>query len=261
MNTRTTGGKTTGSHRSSTSQLRAAVPLALDREVEPGNSPLQPDRFQITCYIDAPFAWLTDQFTLNCHLLPLDHLMDPDFDVVRWLHLRKSEMYNQLLFDKWTASTNNEDEDSAIDSSVPEPTYASKPDLGDLVTTSNRATPLERTTNCVNQTFGALWCGALNPNTTERTAGRVKGRDRIIPKPMDSHVVLCSTPDLSRTSSRPPSSTNFVCTQTCLRPLSTCSLPSPARAAKSSPRPQFVSTTRISTRTAHLTLSISTRMT
>ena len=170
-------------------------------------------------------------------------------------------MYNQLLFDKQTASTNNEDEDSAIDSSVSKPTYTSKPDLGDLVTTSNCATPLKRTTNRVNRTFGALWCGALNPNTTEHTAGHVKGRDQIIPKSMDSHVALCSTLDLSWTSSQPPSSTNFVCAQTCLRPLSTCSLPSLAHTAKSSPWPQFVSTTRMSTRTAHLTLSISTHMT
>jgi hypothetical protein len=81
------------------SQLRAAVPLTLDKYVDPGNLPLQSDRFELIGYIDEDFTWLIDCFSLDRHLLDLSSLKGPNFDIVHWLHLRKTEIYDQLLFD------------------------------------------------------------------------------------------------------------------------------------------------------------------
>ncbi|KIO11092.1 hypothetical protein M404DRAFT_49234, partial [Pisolithus tinctorius Marx 270] len=34
------------------------------------------------------------------HLLYYSDLIDPNFDIVRWLHLKKSERYDELLFER-----------------------------------------------------------------------------------------------------------------------------------------------------------------
>jgi hypothetical protein len=67
------------------------------------------------------------------------------------------------------------------DTIVPAPTLQG---LTSLLTTHKR----------IHDTFGTLWCGSLNPQTTERNAGRVKGRDRVIPKPTIVAIQINSQP-------------------------------------------------------------------
>ena len=46
-----------------------------------------------------------------------------------------------------------------------------------------RVHPLAEVNSHIRNTFGTLWCGSLNPQTTEHNAGQVKGRDQVILKP------------------------------------------------------------------------------
>ena len=80
--------------------LYDAVPLTLDQEINPGNSLFQPGRFTLEDYGGPETYLLSDNFTLDTHIIYYEDLVDPNFDIVSWLHLRKAECYDDLIFDR-----------------------------------------------------------------------------------------------------------------------------------------------------------------
>ena len=148
--------------------------------VDPDNALYQPDRFQLVRYADDDQAWLIDNLTLDKHLLDLNNLMDSEFDIVHWLHLRKSEVYDQLVFDQQDPHDDSDPVDDLPELIDCEDDLAGTFAMPMLSVT----TPLLGICARMYNTFGMLWCGSFKPQTTECTAGQVKGRDSdwVIPK-------------------------------------------------------------------------------
>ena len=176
-----------GTYHWALSQLHVAVPLTLNKQVDPANSPLQLDRFELIGYVDENSTWLVDHFTLDRHLLDLSVLMNLNFNIVHWLHLHKTEVYNQLLFD-WRDIHNNDSSATTLNDSVDLLDLTDCEIDGNSEHTADPAllllgsTPLLSVNSCICNTFGTLWYGSLNPQMTEHNAGRVKGRDQVILK-------------------------------------------------------------------------------
>ncbi|KAJ3554430.1 hypothetical protein NP233_g12425 [Leucocoprinus birnbaumii] len=92
--------------------LTAAVPLALDYLGDDAmSSPYEEDRFELHdqgCVVEGGCGLghllLYDQHTDDEHELKYDDLLDPEFDAVQWLHKRKTEIFDELIFKRSDAT-------------------------------------------------------------------------------------------------------------------------------------------------------------
>jgi hypothetical protein len=76
--------------------LRSAVPLPFDQCVRPVDSPYSPSRFRMIEYGGEDTLLLLDDHNNDNHVLYCSWLANPDFDLLNWLHIEKSKIFDEL---------------------------------------------------------------------------------------------------------------------------------------------------------------------
>jgi len=187
------------------SSLYSAVPLTFDYVLPDAEScPFQKDRFGLSVMgngdseccgsncIDCDTFELQDSHSYESHLLRFKDVDDPNFDIVHWLHLRKSESWDLMVREKrqrkWCdcftdLSDSDDDSDSQNDSpsSMPDNDRQSGGDLD-----QEGHPPSILISAAITAASGNSGKGHKSETrlSLERNSARVKSSGREVPKPL-----------------------------------------------------------------------------
>ncbi|KAH7902880.1 hypothetical protein BJ138DRAFT_257217 [Hygrophoropsis aurantiaca] len=182
----------------------------LDEELNPQNSPYQDDRFSMSVLTEWSFV-LTDRHSGEDHEVIRDDLMNPEFDLVHWLFVQKSNRFDELIREKpdvqWhtpfeyeygTDDLDPEDDSGDLfehpDGSVTSEESDDLPGLVDAETDLDEE-EVDSSGDVLEDIAIMVAAAAAGPsrrpskpvadtNSLHRSAARVKDFDRVLPKPI-----------------------------------------------------------------------------
>ena len=78
-------------------KLHNAIPLPFDELDDPDSDPFAVDRFSLSEYGGTDTHLLADEHNGDSHVLYYSNLADRDFDLLHWLHIEKSKIFDELI--------------------------------------------------------------------------------------------------------------------------------------------------------------------